>query len=621
MKRSLVILFLLLIPIAAQAQMSWPKGSLSGPVDVAGLPAAGDSNILWDVRDANSSSDCTAGGGSTRVVCKWNGSAYAVVGGGGGTPTAITVANEATDPTTFPIFCLSATGDCAPKTNSSFTFNSNTGALGVGLLNVTGTGGISFIDATEGIAATGIAGHDILYADSSAHRWKTKDNNGSADTLAKFTDNLSVFATGGAIAPASGNVSGALTVATALNSCADAGANDTYACSLSPAPAGYSTRQIFWFTANTANTGAATVNFNALGAKTIKKLAGGITTDLADNDIRAGQSVEVMYDGTNMQMLSQLGNAPSAAITVGDTQVVFADGANSPAGDAGLVYNKTTDNLTAGKLTTTATSAWLNNPDVSVYSDGTFGFTVKTSLSAPGSITTGRMFYVDGSSNVNLSLNYSGVGAIETTSTGYLAFSDSATQSNTAQNTRLSRNAAGVIQFGTSSNNASGSWMAVGGTLSSATVPITFSNAAYANCTALTTNGSGVLGCTASTEKVKQGLRLFNGGMDAIRRIRPQTFAYRPGTYYADGGQTHLGLIAENLKAANPLLASATGAGVMQPEPMALHAIEISALKELDGAVSQLRSQVSFLLVENARLARVVRDLNRSRQHRRASQR
>lgn len=92
---------------------------------------------------------------------------------------------------------------------------------------------------------------------------------------------------------------------------ADAGANDTYAATLSPAPAAYITGEHYRFKANTANTGACTINFNGLGAKTIKKCAGGITTDLADNDIRAGQWVDVVYDGTNMQMQSLLGNAPA----------------------------------------------------------------------------------------------------------------------------------------------------------------------------------------------------------------------------------------------------------------------------------------------------------------------
>ena len=96
---------------------------------------------------------------------------------------------------------------------------------------------------------------------------------------------------------------------------ADAGASDTYVAALSPAPSAYVTGAHYRFKANTANTGAATINFNALGAITIVKVAGGITTALADNDIRAGQWVDVVYDGTNMQMQSVLGNAASGDMT------------------------------------------------------------------------------------------------------------------------------------------------------------------------------------------------------------------------------------------------------------------------------------------------------------------
>lgn len=94
---------------------------------------------------------------------------------------------------------------------------------------------------------------------------------------------------------------------------ADAGANDTYTATLVPAPAAYVTGEHYRFKANTANTGACTINFNSLGAKAIKKAIGGITTDLSDNDIRAGQWVDLVYDGTNMQMQSTLGNAPGGA--------------------------------------------------------------------------------------------------------------------------------------------------------------------------------------------------------------------------------------------------------------------------------------------------------------------
>ncbi len=92
---------------------------------------------------------------------------------------------------------------------------------------------------------------------------------------------------------------------------ADAGANDTYTATLVPAPTAYVTGARYRFKANTANTGAATINFNSIGAKTIVKVAGGITTALADNDIRSGQWVDLVYDGTNMQMQSLLGNAPA----------------------------------------------------------------------------------------------------------------------------------------------------------------------------------------------------------------------------------------------------------------------------------------------------------------------
>jgi hypothetical protein len=89
---------------------------------------------------------------------------------------------------------------------------------------------------------------------------------------------------------------------------ADAGANDTYAITLSPAPAAYTTGMVVRFKANTGNTGAATLNVNSLGAKTIKKFG---NTDLSTGDITAGQIAEVIYDGTNFQIMDIQQPAPS----------------------------------------------------------------------------------------------------------------------------------------------------------------------------------------------------------------------------------------------------------------------------------------------------------------------
>lgn len=103
--------------------------------------------------------------------------------------------------------------------------------------------------------------------------------------------------------------------------CSDAGSTDAYACNLPTNPVQYMTGSLYAFKANTSNTGTASVNFNSLGAKTIVIAAGGITTTLSDNAIRAGQNIVVQYDGTNMQMQSTSGIAASSGVTIGTTAI------------------------------------------------------------------------------------------------------------------------------------------------------------------------------------------------------------------------------------------------------------------------------------------------------------
>lgn len=103
---------------------------------------------------------------------------------------------------------------------------------------------------------------------------------------------------------------------------ADAGSNDTYAITLSPAPAAYVTGMVVRFKANTANTGACTLNVNSLGAKTIKK---DYNSDLITGDILAGQFIELIYDGTNFQIVSQMSGIIGMAVasgTVSDNNAV-----------------------------------------------------------------------------------------------------------------------------------------------------------------------------------------------------------------------------------------------------------------------------------------------------------
>ena len=54
---------------------------------------------------------------------------------GSATAAAVTVADESSDTTCFPLFVTAATGDLATKSGSNLTFNSNTGQLGATILS------------------------------------------------------------------------------------------------------------------------------------------------------------------------------------------------------------------------------------------------------------------------------------------------------------------------------------------------------------------------------------------------------------------------------------------------------------------------------------------------------
>jgi hypothetical protein len=78
---------------------------------------------------------------------------------------------------------------------------------------------------------------------------------------------------------------------------------DTITATLSPAITAYVTGQRYHFKAGGTNTGAATINFNSVGAASIKKGPDGATA-LAAGDITTGGIYTVEYDGTNFQLLN-----------------------------------------------------------------------------------------------------------------------------------------------------------------------------------------------------------------------------------------------------------------------------------------------------------------------------
>lgn len=115
----------------------------------------------------------------------------------------------------------------------------------------------------------------------------------------------------------------------AIRYAADAGATDAYAITLSPVPTSYYAGMVVVFKANTSNTGACTLDVNALGVKDIKKFGVGGIQALGDNDITTAQAVLVVYDGTQFILIGNTNQITSPAntnieITPGGTGVIKA---------------------------------------------------------------------------------------------------------------------------------------------------------------------------------------------------------------------------------------------------------------------------------------------------------
>ena len=84
----------------------------------------------------------------------------------------------------------------------------------------------------------------------------------------------------------------------------------------------YTTGQVFSFVSAGSNTGAVTININAIGAKAVKKNG---TIDLASGDIPSGAAIQILYDGTNFQLITAVGGASAGGAVYENTQSITSN--------------------------------------------------------------------------------------------------------------------------------------------------------------------------------------------------------------------------------------------------------------------------------------------------------
>lgn len=126
---------------------------------------------------------------------------------------------------------------------------------------------------------------------------------------------------------------------------ADTGVADAYVIVCSPAVTAYVAGQRFSFQALNPNTGASTLAVNALAAKAIKK---NVSDDLVAGDIPDNIIVEVVYDGTNFQLVSRPAVLGVPYVKVSDTKAAGTEGGASTAGSFLTHTINTEDSDTAG---------------------------------------------------------------------------------------------------------------------------------------------------------------------------------------------------------------------------------------------------------------------------------
>jgi len=304
---------------------------------------------------------------------------------------------------------------------------------------------------------------------------------------------------------------------------------DTITGSLTPSLAAYAAGQMFYFVAAGDNTGAVTLNINSLGAKSVTKNG---TTALSAAEIKSGQTVAVIYDGTRFQMVN-----PAVFNLTGFT------GASNTGLGVGAGDSITTGTLNAfvGVNAGTAVTTGVSN----AYVGYDAGAAYNASFNAYVGNQTGRNMQGNG----NTGIGNSAIQGVGSSSTG-------------ADNTAVGFWAMRVITSG-ANNTAIGSAAGYSSVTTQDNVTclgyqaeITGSNQVQLGNSSTTTYAYGAVQ-NRSDERDKADIQTTNLGLDFVMQLQPRMFRwdmredYRPPAPSPDATPEEIEAWQEACKLAN----------------------------------------------------------------------
>ena len=304
---------------------------------------------------------------------------------------------------------------------------------------------------------------------------------------------------------------------------------DTITGSMTPALTAYAAGQMFYFVAAGDNTGAVTLNINSLGAKNVTKNG---TTALAAGEIKSGQTVAVIYDGTRFQIVN-----PAVFNLTGFTGASNT-GLGSGAGDS---ITTGTLNAFVGVNAGTAVTTGVSN----AYVGYDAGAAYNASFNAYVGYQTGRNMQGNG----NTGIGNSAIQGVGSSSTG-------------ADNTAVGFWAMRVITSG-ASNTAIGSAAGYSSVTTQDNVTclgyqaeITGSNQVQLGNSSTTTYAYGAVQ-NRSDERDKADIQTTNLGLDFVMQLQPRMFRwdmredYRPPAPGPDATPEEIEAWQEACKLAN----------------------------------------------------------------------